>query len=318
MKKILITGISGFAGSFLAEHLLKKNNKKIFGTTLTSENPNISQINHQVTLYEVNLLDSKKVESMINETQPDNIFHLAALASPRLSFENPAETITNNITAQVNILEAVRNIKDYKPRILIVSSADVYGIVGPNDLPMDEQTPLHPANPYAVSKIAQDYLAMQYVYSYKLPIVRVRPFNHIGPRQGPHFVITDFVKRIVAIEKGKIPPVLRVGNLDAKRDFTDVRDMVRAYDLILEKGIIGDVYNIGSGKSFTIADILKMLLALSKTEITVESDPMLMRPADTPELLCDGKKMQQLTHWHPEIPLEQTLKDTLDYWRDIE
>jgi GDP-4-dehydro-6-deoxy-D-mannose reductase len=318
-KKILITGISGFAGSFLAEHLLAKGDSDIFGTTLSlKESPNLAAIQDRITLHEVNLLNFEDVSKMIAQIQPDEIYHLAALASPSLSFKNPAETITNNIAAQVNVFEAVRNhSKNMLTKILIVSSADVYGKVEKENLPIDEDTPFHPANPYAVSKIAQDYLALQYYSSYQLHIIRVRPFNHIGPRQAPFFVVPDFAKQIAEIEKNKKEPIMRVGNLEAKRDFTDVRDMVRAYDLILEKGKPGDVYNIGSGISHTIRKVLDTLRSFSTTEITIEQNPELMRPSDTPELVCDPKKMHQRTGWKAEIPFEKTLKDTLDYWRKI-
>lgn len=318
MKKILITGISGFAGSFLAEYFTAKENCAIYGTTLSiNENSNLSSFKNKVILREVNLLNKEKVTKIIEEILPEYIFHLAALSSPKLSFQQPSETIINNISAQVNLLEAVREIKNYKPKILIVSSADVYGKVKREDLPINENTPLNPTNPYAVSKITQDFLGLQYYYSYGFPIIRVRPFNHIGPRQALNFVVSDFAKRIVDIEKGKIPPVIHVGELNAKRDFTDVRDMVRAYNLILERGKAGDVYNIGSGISHKIEDLLYILLSFSKEKIAIESDPELIRPADNPELVCDFTKMKEVTGWRTEITFEQSLKDTLDYWRNI-
>lgn len=318
MKKILITGISGFAGSFLAEHLIRNGSSEIFGTTLSlKDSPNLIYIKDKISLYQINLMEREKVFQMLEEIQPDAIFHLAALASASLSFANPLETISNNISAQIHILDAVRMKKEYKPRILIVSSADVYGLVKKDQLPINEMTQMNPTNPYAVSKIAQDYLALQYFHTYKLPIIRVRPFNHIGPRQAVHFVVADFAKKIADIEKKKCPPVIRVGNLDSKRDFTDVRDMVAAYGEIVEKGTIGEVYNIGSGVSYRIHDILKMLMDLSTEQITVETDPNKIRPADNPELLCDAVKIRKITGWETKIPLQQTLKDTLDYWRNI-
>jgi GDP-4-dehydro-6-deoxy-D-mannose reductase len=318
MKKILITGISCFAGSFLAERLLKEKDVKIFGTILkNTQSLNISHIQDKLHLYALDLLDTNVVSSMISETMPDEIYHLAALTAPSLSFSKPAETISNNVTAQVNIFESIRKIENYLPRVLITSSADVYGIVEKKYLPINENTPLRPANPYAVSKIAQDYLALQYYLSYKIPIIRVRPFNHIGPRQALHFVVSDFSKRIVDIEKGILAPVIKVGNLHAKRDFTDVRDMVYAYSLLMEKGESGQVYNIGSGTSRSIEDILHQLLLMSKKKISIQMDKSLIRPSDNPELICDAKKITDLTGWKPKIPFEKTLRDTLDYWRDI-
>ena len=183
---------------------------------------------------------------------------------------------------------------------------------------MDENTAFRPTNTYAVSKIAQDFLGLQYYISYRLKIIRVRPFNHIGPRQSAGFVVSDFAKKIADIEKGRMDPILRVGNLQAKRDFTDVRDMVRAYNFLIEKGEFGEVYNIGSGVSYSISEILDILLSFSKIKIKVEIDHSLLRPEDAQDRLCDNKKFVELTDWKPSIPIEKSLKDTLDYWRNID
>lgn len=318
MKKILITGISGFAGSFLAEYLLQQGDCEIIGTSLSGTVPtNVAHIQNKIRLVPINLLDAPAVVSLIESTMPDEIYHLAALTSPAQSFENPAETVTNNITAEINILEALKKHNLTNTKTLVISSADIYGLVDEKDLPIDEDTPLRPTNPYAVSKIAQDFLGLQYVLSYKLAIVRARPFNHIGPRQAPAFVVARFAKVIAEIEKGKQEPIMKVGNLEAKRDFTDVRDMVQAYSMLLDKAPNGEVYNIGTGVSHTIADVLQTLIGMSKVKITTEQDPSLMRPADNPEMLCDATKMKQLTGWQPTIPFEKTLQDILDYWRGI-
>lgn len=317
MKKILITGISGFAGSFLADLLVKEKSYEVFGTSLTDDCLNLVASKENVHLRKINLLHRDDVAELIADIRPDQIFHLAALTAPSLSFKNPAETITNNVAAEIALLEAVRKQYLINTKILIVSSADVYGRVAQSDLPTDEITEFQPTNPYAVSKIAQDYLGLQYYNSYNLHIIRVRPFNHIGPRQAANFVVPDFAKQIAEVEAGKREPRLRVGNLSTKRDFTDVRDMVRAYVAILDKGTSGDVYNIGSGVSHTIQEILDILLSISTKQITVEKDPSLMRPSDNPEMLCDATKMKKITGWNAEIPLRQTLKDTLDYWRTI-
>jgi len=246
MKKVLITGITGFAGSYLAEHLLKLGSYEVSGTFLTEVSlENVSSIKDKLDLIKLDLMDKDAVTALIQDKKSDYLYHLAALAAPGKSFENPAATITNNITAQINVLEAIKN-EGLLTKILITSSADVYGLVVKEDLPIDENTPFNPTNPYAVSKLAQDYLGLQYSLSYKMDIVRVRPFNHIGPRQSLSFALADFAKRIVDIEKGLTPPILKVGNLETKRDFTDVRDMVRAYVLLIEKGKTCDVYNIGS------------------------------------------------------------------------
>lgn len=315
MKKAFITGISGFAGSHLASFLLSQG-FSVSGTYLTSDSlENLSNRN-ELSLHQVNLLDENKTHSAINSEKPDFIFHLAALSPPGKSFDNPKETFITNISSQLNVFQAIKNSKLTKARILIVSSAEVYGHVSKDDLPIDEETPFNPTNPYAVSKLTQDFLGLQAFLTDKLKIVRVRPFNHIGPRQSTMFAISAFAKRIVEIEKGKIDS-MKVGNLSAKRDFTDVRDMVKAYKLALEKGAEGEVYNIGSGTSHQMSEILEMLTGMSTKEIKVENDPALMRPADDPELVCDNTKFKTLTGWEPEIPIETTLKDTLDYWRDI-
>lgn len=318
MKKALITGISGFAGSYLAEYLVSKNQYEVAGTYLLENSLiNLDKIKNKVKLIKIDLSKEGNVFNLIKDTSPDVIFHLAALTSPADSFNTPTQTLTNNISLQINILEAVRKNNLLDTKILVISSADIYGQVRSEDLPMDEDTKLMPTSPYAVSKIAQDFLGLTYFLSYNLKIVRVRPFNHIGPRQSGHFVVASFAKQIAEIEKGKREPVLHVGNLEAKRDFTNVKDMVYAYSLIIEKGKFGDVYNIGSGVSYRIADILDKLISMSSAKIKVEKEDALFRPNDNPELLCDNRKFTKLTGWKPQISIDKTLKETLDYWRNI-
>lgn len=316
MKKVLITGITGFAGSFLAEHVLTLGDCEISGTFLTKSSiENVANIQEKVDLVKVNLMDEKAVATLISDKKPDLVYHLAALAAPGKSFDTPAITFTNNVVAEMNILEAIRKEK-VSPRILIVSSAEIYGLVTKEDLPIDENTPFNPTNPYAVSKLAQDYLGLQYSLSHGLDVIRVRPFNHIGPRQSLAFAVSSFAKGIADIEKGVVSPVLKVGNLEAKRDFTDVRDMVRAYSLIVEKGKKGEVYNIGSGISHTMKEIVEIMQSKSHAEFTLQQDEARMRPSDNPELLCDNRKMKERTGWAPEIPLEKTIEDILNYWRN--
>ncbi|HVZ67120.1 MAG TPA: GDP-mannose 4,6-dehydratase [Patescibacteria group bacterium] len=315
MKKALITGITGFAGSFLAENLVSTGEYEVSGTYLSDSSVNnVSSISDKVTLHKVDLQIEEEVNDLISNLKPDFIFHLAALTSPAESFKNPSEFINNNIDVEINLLEAVRR-ADIKPRILIVSSAETYGAVKSGDLPINENTPMMPVNPYAVSKLAQDRLGYQYFAAYKIPIVIIRPFNHIGPKQSPDFVVSSFAKKIAEIESGKTEPILKVGNLTAKRDFTDVKDMVEAYRLLLEKGEEGEAYNAGSGKSTEIKSILDTLLSFSDKQIAVEVDDSLLRPIDVPELVCDNTKIKAATGWEPKIPLEQTLKEVLDYWR---
>lgn len=317
MQNVLITGITGFAGSHLAEFLVKGNKYKVFGTHFSDKGiNNISSIKDSVNLVKINLEDCEQVVKLIGYSKPDIVFHLAALTSPGDSFKHPVETVVNNTTIQINLLEAILK-AGADPKILITSSADIYGKVKKEDLPIDEETSLNPTNPYSVSKITQDFLGLQYFLSYNLKVIRVRPFNHVGPRQSSNFVVSSFAKQIAQIEKKKIEPILKVGNLDSKRDFTDVRDMVRAYDLIINRGDLGDVYNIGSGKSCKISEILDNLLRLSDAEIRIEKDEGRIRPGDTPELLADISKIKNKTGWIPEITIDKTLKETLDYWRNI-
>lgn len=316
MKKVLITGISGFAGSHLAERFLSIGDYDISGTYLDDSSiANLSQ-KDRINLHKINLLDAKATEELVAFKKPDLLFHLAALTSPQNSFENPTETFVNNISGQITILEAIKKHNLVDTKILIVSSAEIYGLVSSENLPIDEDTQFNPTNPYAVSKLAQDFLGLQYFLSDKLRIVRVRPFNHVGPRQSPSFVVSAFAKRIVEIEKGR-EKVMKVGNLTSKRDFTDARDMVRAYVLALEKGKEGEVYNLGSGKSYEISKILEMMINLATVKIETEPDKSLTRRSDNPELICDYSKFENLTGWKPEIPIEKTLTDTLDYWRSI-
>lgn len=311
MPKSLITGINGFVGTHLNNHLLSKGHE-VFGTT----KPDGGKPSED-HLFSVDILDYEGIKKVIAELEPDFICHLAALTSPSASFTNPSETITNNIGGQLNILKAVKELKLMNTRVLVVSSAEVYGQVGEKDLPIDEKTPLNPTSPYAVSKIAQDFLGLQYYLSQNVDCVRVRPFNHVGPYQSPAFVIPAFAKQIAEIEKGQQEPVMKVGNLEAKKDFTDVRDIVVAYEQLLEKGESGEVYNVGSGKSYKISEILDMLLSMSEKNIIVEKDPALMRPIEIPELVCDYSKLHRQTGWKPEISIAQALRDTLDYWRNI-
>lgn len=318
MKNVLITGVSGFAGSYLAEYLVSKKEFDVYGTYLLEESKvNVSKVRDNIRLIKADLSKEDQVFGLIKKVRPSLIFHLAALTSPADSFKNPKETITNNIALQINLLEAIKKNNLFNAKILIVSSADIYGLVEKKDLPIDEDTKLMPTSPYSVSKIAQDFLGLTYYLSYFLKIIRVRSFNHIGPRQSPNFVVASFAKQIAEIEKGKRKPILSVGNLEAKRDFTNVKDMVRAYSLAIEKGKVGQAYNIGSGVSYKISDILDKLVSMSRVKIAIEKEETLMRPSDNPELVCDTSKFVELTRWKPVISIETTLKDTLDYWRNI-
>jgi len=313
----LISGIAGFAGSHLAEHLLAEDGPEVHGIVRPqSPTPNIAHLCERLTLHPADLTDYPAVHRVLAAVRPERVYHLAARASVPAAWRDPERTLVDNIVMQLHVLRAVGEL-DLAPRVLVVGSADEYGLVPPEALPVSEATPLRPLNPYAVSKIAQDYLGAQYHLARGLHVVRVRPFNHLGPRQGPGFVAPDFASQIARIEAGRAGPVIRVGNLAARRDFTDVRDVARAYRLALEHGRAGDVYNIGSGRSHAIREILDGLLALSPARVRVEEDPARMRPSDTPEIVCDGRLFHAATGWQPRWTLAETLRDVLDEWREI-
>ncbi len=311
--RVLITGISGFVGSHLAEHLLANTNWEIAGTIYSSDY-NIRHLADRLELYPADLSHLPVVECILGQARPDVIFHLAAQPLTAQSFRDPWGTLATNISMQVNLLQAMVNLH-LNCRILIVGSSEEYGLVREEDLPVDEGTPLRPVSPYAVSKIAQDMLGLQYHLSHGLDAIRLRPFNHIGPRQRPGFVAPDFAHQIALIEAGLQEPVMRVGNLEAERDFTDVRDVVRAYTLLVVHGEAGQVYNVGSGRSHPIRELLETLLSFATVPITVETDPDRLRPSDVPRIVCDCRRLREATGWEPAIPFEQSLHDVLDYWR---
>jgi GDP-4-dehydro-6-deoxy-D-mannose reductase len=314
--RVLITGITGFAGSHLAEHILARHpGVEVWGICRwRSRMENVASIRDRIKLMEADLKDMASLERVLAEARPDRIFHLAAQSYVPASWNYPAETFTINAVGQVNLFEALRRL-ELSPRIQVAGSSEEYGRVFPHEVPMKETNPLRPLSPYAVSKVAQDLLAYQYFMSYGMPIVRTRGFNHTGPRRGEVFVTSAFARQIAEIEKGRREPVIKVGNLEARRDFSDVRDIVAAYWLSLEKGVAGEVYNIGSGVARSIGELLEALLALSSVKVRVEVDPARLRPSDVPILLADSAKFAELTGWRPTIPFEQTLGDLLDYWR---
>jgi GDP-4-dehydro-6-deoxy-D-mannose reductase len=276
---------------------------------------NILHIQDKVRLFEADLKDIVSLNKCLAEIKPDRIFHLAAQSFVPTSWLCPAETFAINAIGQINLFEAVLSLK-LSPKIQVAGSSEEYGLVNADEIPMKETNPLRPLSPYAVSKVAQDLLAFQYYKSYGLRTVRTRGFNHTGPRRGEVFICSNFAKQIAEIEKKKKEPVIYVGNLEARRDFTDVRDIVRGYWLCLEKGEDGEVYNVGTGKTYSMREILDLLLSMSKIKVKVEVDPQRLRPSDVPVLLSDCTKLKELTGWQPKIPIRQSLEDLLNYWRE--
>lgn len=315
--KALITGITGFAGSHLAEYLLAEHpDVEVYGIyRWRSRRDNIEHIDSsKVRLIEADLRDYTSLHHLLDRVRPDYVFHLAAQSFVPSSWKAPNETLTTNITGQTNLFEAVRAV-GIDPTIQIACSSEEYGLVHPDETPIKETNPLRPLSPYAVSKVGQDFMGYQYFQSYGMKVVRTRGFNHTGPRRGDVFVTSNFAKQIASIEAGRQEPVMRVGNLEAVRDFTDVRDMVRAYWLAVTKARPGEVYNIATGNGITIQALLDRLLEMSKVDVQVETDPERLRPSDVEILIGDSSKFRADTGWEPRIPFDQTLEDLLEYWR---
>lgn len=313
--RALVTGVAGFAGSHLAEYLLAQTGASVGGVVRRdNDQRHIAHLLPQLSLFRGDVADYAFLEEVLAGWRPDYIFHLAAQAAPSLAWANAQETLSVNVIGQYNVLAAAAQAAP-EARVLVVGSGEEYGLVQPSELPIKETNPLRPNSPYAVSKIAQDMLGYQFFLSHELRTVRVRPFNHIGPRQSEAFVTASFAMQIAEIEAGQRPPVLEVGNLDTKRDFCDVRDIVRAYWLALLEGRPGDVYNLGSGRSHSVAEVLQMLLRQATVGITVQRDAGRLRPSDIPDLVCDASKFQAETGWQPTIPLQKSLSDLVDYWR---
>jgi len=315
MRRVLVTGVTGFVGSHLVDYMLTRGDCQIFGIhRWRSRTENIEHFYDKISLLECDLRDAASALRTIEKVQPDWIFHLAAQSFVPTSWLAPTESLTTNVIGQLNVFEAVRRL-GLQCRIQLACSSEEYGMVYPDEIPIRETNPLRPLSPYAVSKVGQDMLGYQYWMSWKLDCVRTRGFNHEGPRRGPVFVASDFAKQIADIEKGRKPAVISVGNLEAKRDFSDVRDMVRAYWLALEKCASGEAYNICTGRSWAIREVLDLLLSMTQAKIEVRQDAARLRPSDVPILLGDNTKFVQATGWQPTIPFEQTLRDMLDYWR---
>ncbi len=322
IKRVLITGITGFVGSHMADYILDNFPKvQIIGLARwRSPTANVRHILDKITLEYGDLLDPFSLTPILSHHKPEVIFHLAAQSYVPYSFSAPVATLTTNVIGTCNLLEAVKDLKlasGYDPIMHICSSSEVYGQVKPEEVPIKEDVPLRPSSPYAVSKVAEDRLAFQYWLSWQIKTITTRMFTHTGPRRGDVFALSNFAKQIAAIEAGLAPPVVKVGNLDSVRTFSDVRDAVKAYWLLVNKCPPGEVYNIGGNETMTIGEMLKRLIKLSTVKnIKVEVDPTRLRPSDVTLQIPCSDKFIAATGWHPEIKLAQTTRDTLNYWRD--
>lgn len=312
--RVFITGINGFVGSHLSD-LLNSQDYIISGLAYSREIRNIAHLKETLDLHYGDIRDIALLGGIISKVQPDYIYHLAGQPFVPDAEKNILHTYEVNILGTLNLLEVVR-ISGLKPRILTVSSGEIYGVVPEHHLPVNEDYPLKPINPYAVTKACADLLTYQYSLSHQLDLIRVRPFTHIGPRQSERFVCSNFAKQIAEMELGLREPVLKVGNLDMKRDFTDVRDIVRAYQTILERAKGGDVYNVGSSKCWRIWDIVEILQKeTTAKKFTIQQEQFRVRATDNPVMHCDFSKLQKQFSWKPEIPIVQTVRDLLGYWR---
>lgn len=309
--KSLIIGGAGFVGEYLAKHLAALG-QEVFVTKIPAQQTAPAG----TAVYDLDILEQDRILEVLQEIQPDAVFHLAAQSSVAVSWSNPQMTADINIKGSINLLEALRRYEKH-PRVLLVGSGEEYGQIRLQETPVCEENPLRPGNLYAVTKACQNMVGRIYAQAYGMDLIMVRPFNHIGPNQSPVFVAADFCRQAAQIEMGKKEPVIRVGNLSARRDFTDVRDVVRAYALLAEKGLSGETYNIGSGHAVAIREILTMILEQSAAQIRVEVDEKKLRPVDVPVMEADISKLQEATGWEPQIRLEQTVGDMLEYWRGV-
>jgi len=309
MKKGLIIGAAGFVGGYLINEMYD-NGMEIYATKL----PHEKLENSRARIYDLDIMNKRDIVTLLFEIRPDYIFHLAAQSSVGLAWKNPGLTVDVNIKGSINVMDAIRELY-YKPRVLLIGSGEEYGHIQPGETPITETNPLRPGNIYAATKACQNMIGKIYSKAYDMELMMVRAFNHIGPGQASLFVVSDFCKQVAEIEKGLREPIMKVGNLAAKRDFTDVRDVVKAYVKLVQLGEAGEIYNVGSGNAKAIQDILELIVSMSKAVIKVEIDPNKLRPVDVPIIEVDITKLHQLTGWKPQIPLEQTIRETLDYWR---
>lgn len=315
--RALISGITGFVGGHLAEHLLEQGDA-VVGLSASGRWPDsTAHLAEAVRLETFDLLADSvgSLARMLTRKRPEAIYHLAAQANPHASFDDPRATWDLNLGGTLTLLEAIRTAElDVKPRVVLVGSGVSYGNPSPEDLPVTERCPLRPNNPYAASKAAADLLGIQHWLAHGTPVVIARPFNHAGPRQEDRYVLSSFARQVAEVERGDRPRI-EVGNLQVVRDFTDVRDIVRAYRLLAESGRPGEVYNIGTGRNESLAHLLDILRGLAERPVEVVVDPARVRPVDQPLLLADASKLRADTGWEPRWTSEQTLADMLNFWR---
>jgi GDP-4-dehydro-6-deoxy-D-mannose reductase len=311
--RVLITGVAGFVGGHVVDFLREQHpGASVVGL---DSHPAARARALGIEIVQCDLGDAASVRAALARIRPDRVVHLAAQSSPQRSWDDPASTLRTNVLGMLHLLEAVRA-GAAAPRILAVGSADEYGLAPADESPLREDAPLRPASPYAVSKVAQGYLALQYALSPGLHVVRTRTFHHTGPRRGEQFAESSFARQLAEIEAGRRPARLDVGNLEVVRDFTDVRDVVRAYWMLLDGGVPGEVYNVCSGRGLRLGELLDRLIALSGLRVAVHVDASRLRPVDAPVLVGDPGRLRAATGWEPTVPLARTLGDLLDHWRE--
>ncbi len=311
--KALIIGGGGFVGGYLASYLHSECKWEVNITKMKNET--IDCVFAEI--FDADILNIESIKKVINDVRPKYIFHLAAQSSVFSSWKNPALTIDVNVKGTINVLDAVRNIDGYEPKILLIGSGEEYGHIKENETPINEENVLRPGNIYAATKAMQNFIGKIYSEAYNMNIIMVRAFNHIGPGQASNFVVSDFCRQIAEIEKGLRENVIKVGNLSAIRDFTDVRDVVRAYSMIIQKGKPGNVYNVGSGKAISIEDILNIIIKISGADVNIEVDENKLRPVDIKIIEADISKLVEATDWQRKYELKDTISDTLDFWRKM-
>jgi GDP-4-dehydro-6-deoxy-D-mannose reductase len=317
--RVLVTGIDGFVGSHAAEYLLGIDGVDVHGTILSDAfAPSIQHVASRLHLHVVDITDANRVQQLFDEIRPHRVIHLAAQAYVPAAVEAPALTFQTNIQGGLSVLEAGRMLgtQQHQCSVLIVSSGEVYGRVPADQQPITEDFPLAPTNPYATSKAGIDLIAREYRRTFGVDVVVARPFNHAGPRQHPQFVVSDFGRHFALIAAGKASAVIQVGNLDARRDFTDVRDVVRAYWLLLDRHAEQSLFNICSGTAYMIREVVALFTDITGIQVDLRTDPARVRPYDNPLVLGSYERLRKVTGWTPSIPFRQTLQDVFAYWQE--